>query len=166
MTSRTKSTCLHLFNHFQGAKKMEQENATKLGNSKQGKSKHSPKLKAFGIIQKNFAIAGITPSLANQSYPFNGRILFGILVLGACIYSMSVFILYEADSFLEYTQSTYAGSLVTLIIFVLLIIIFKVRKLFELISGCDDLIKTGEYKNQIFNISCNALLKGDNESEH
>lgn len=126
---------------------MEQSNATKTENSKPKKPKTQPsRLKSFEIIQKNLAFAGITPNLANQSYPFNRTILFGFLTLGSAIYCSVVFIIYEADTFAEYTQSVYVVSLAILIILVLLMMVLKVKKLFNFIDCCEDFINTSEYE--------------------
>lgn len=127
---------------------MEQQNtieAEKPNEEKPQFRSEPPKLQAFEIIQKYFAFAGITPSLAKQPYPLNASILFGILMLGAAIYFTSVFIIYEAETFAQYTQSVYAVSLVALIALALLIIILKVESLFEYFNKNDILVNTSEY---------------------
>lgn len=128
----------------------QQQNATKIENPTQEKSKPKPpKLKVFELIQKNFATAGITPSLADQSYPFNMIILSGFLALSSGIYCTFIFILYGAQTSVEYTQSVYTCSMVILFILVLLILILKVDNLFELINGCAELVNTSEYEINI-----------------
>lgn len=129
---------------------MDQQNAPKAENSKQekSKSKQPPKLKSFEIVQKNFATAGITPNLANQTYPLNGTILFEFLMLSTGIYSTTVFIIYDAGTLIEYTQSVYIDSLLILIILSLLIIILKAAKLFEYIGGNDNLINNSKWECQ------------------
>lgn len=104
----------------------------------------SPKLKAFETIQKNLASVGITPALASQSYPFNATIFYGFLKLGSAVYCTSIFIIFDAETFVEYTQSIYVDSLAMLIIFALLIVILKVERLFKYISG-NDLVNTSEF---------------------
>lgn len=117
--------------------------------SKDEKSKsQSSKHKVFGIIQEHLAIIGIEPNLVEQSYPFNGKILFGFLLLGSSIYCTFVFIIYEAETFAEYTQSVYIGSNGVLNIFVLLIIILKIKRLYDFINDCDDLVNTSQSKTQ------------------
>lgn len=119
-------------------------------NSTQEKSKSPPppsKLKAFEIIRKNFATAGITPDLMHQPCPLNGTILIEFLMACSGIFSTSVFILYDAQTFTEYTQAVYIGSILTLILFALLIIILKLKNLFEYFNGNDKLINTSEYES-------------------
>lgn len=115
-------------------------------NCNQEDSKFQPsKLQAFEVIQKNLATAGIIPKLAHQPYPFNWTISFGFVLLGSSIYCTSVFIIYDAKTFAEYTQSVYTDSLITLIILALVITIIKVEKLFQYVSGNDDhLVNTSE----------------------
>lgn len=112
-------------------------------NSKQSKFQ-SQKPKPFEIIQKNLATIGITPSLADQSYPFNWTILCGILILSLNIFFLSMFIIYDAETFVEFTQSVYMTTLSTLINLCLLVLILKVKNLFKLIDGCDDLVSTSK----------------------
>lgn len=117
---------------------MEQQNATQTGKF------NSEKLKTFEVIQKNLATAGITPSLADQPYPFNWPILLGFLLLGSGICYSSAFIIYDDGTFAEYTQAVYVCSALALIILALLIFILNVAKLFEFIRSTDDLVRTSE----------------------
>lgn len=138
--------------------KTEQQNVTKVENSKpeestsksKPKAPQPPKFKAFEIIRKNFANAGITPTLVKQSYPFNGTVLIGFFMLTSAIYGTSVFIIIDAYTFAEYTQSIYADSLLILIAIAVLILILKVKNLFEFIVGCDYLVNVCEYVAHLF----------------
>lgn len=112
-------------------------------NSKQGKSQ--PKLKAFKTIQKNFAMIGISPKLAAQSYPLNARVSLGLLlgILGMtfiCVYTFK-----DANTFFEYTQSVCQLSIGLLIFSALAILILKVEKLFEFIDRCDSILNAGKW---------------------
>lgn len=114
-------------------------------NQDKSKSKSQPpKRRAFEIIQKSLATAGIIPTLANQSYPFNREILLVLLSLGSSLYCTTVFILYDAENFSEYTQSVYTDTLLTVIILALLILMFKVKQLFEFINSSNDIANTSE----------------------
>src|ERR1044071_4785657 len=115
-------------------------------NFNQEKSKsQSTKLKVFEISQKYFATIGITSNLTSKSYPFNGIVLFGFLMLCVNIYCTSMFIIFGAKTFAEYTQSVYVTTLLTLVIFCLLIITLKVNNLFEFINKSDDIVNTSKY---------------------
>lgn len=122
---------------------MEQQNSSDLENSKWEKSQSSKsKHRVFKIVRKNFATVGISPNSTDRR--FGGTILFGFLMLGSAIYCISVFIIYDAEKFAEYTQSVYTVSAVAFILFILLLFIFKVENLFEFIDGCDALVNTSE----------------------
>lgn len=103
-----------------------------------------PKLKAFKAIQKNFGILGISPELATQSHPFNRQILFGLSILGTAIIFLCVFIFNYAENLFEYTQSIFFVLIAALIFFVLLILIIKVKSLFELINRCEEMLNTSK----------------------
>lgn len=106
-----------------------------------------PKIMVFQTIQKNFAVAGITPDLVNQAYPLNVKILMGFLLLNAGACFNLIFTLHYAVTFAEYTQSIYVFSLVDLIIFALLIVIMKVDELFKFVDTCYNIVNTSEYGN-------------------
>lgn len=119
----------------------------KMENSTGEKTKAQvPNLKAFKIARKYYAIMGVTSALAERPYPFNGRILCGFLALGSCIFSTSVFVIYEAETFVEYTQAIYICSIAVQHIFTVLIIILRVKNLFALINGCENLTNTSEFE--------------------
>lgn len=124
---------------------VKQENA-KQENTEQEKPKPKlPRMQVFQTIQKNFAIAGITPDLVNQAYPLNVKILMGFLSLNSGAYFNLAFTLYYADTFAEYTQSIYVFSLVDLIIFALLIVVLQVDKLFKFVNTCCDIVNSSQY---------------------
>lgn len=95
------------------------------------------KLKVFETIQKKFAMAGISPKLVGQSYPFNGRILVCFLLFSSAFVFVYVYMFKYAETFSEYTQSVFLGAGAILFILLLLILILKVDKLFEFIDCCD-----------------------------
>lgn len=128
---------------------MEQLNAVEMGNiMKEILELHSqaPKLKTFESTRKYYALVGITSILAKRAHPFNGSILCDFLVLGSCIFCTFVFVIFDAETFAEYTQAIYTSSIAMQIMFTLLITISKVDKLFGLIHGCDNLINTSEFE--------------------
>lgn len=106
--------------------------------------KPQPKLKAFKAIQKNFAIAGISPKLVTQSYLLNWKILQCFLLLWSATAFMCVHTINYAETFSEYTQTIYMGSAAIIVIFALLILILKVKKLFEFVDRCDSMLNMSE----------------------
>lgn len=104
------------------------------------------KMEVFKTIRKNFVTVGISPKLATQAYPFNGKISMGFLILNLTLIFIFVYIFNDAKTFFEYTQSIYMASALILFIFVLLILISKVGKLFEFINNCDKILNACEWK--------------------
>lgn len=105
-----------------------------------------PKMKIFQLTQKNFATVGVNPHLSLQSYPFNAKILTGFLITSLCLICNFMFAFFEAKTFIEYTQSVYIGSCAAIVIFALVVIVLNVKKLFQLISDCENISNTGQYK--------------------
>lgn len=135
-------------------------NAVEIEDSTQGTAKSQlSKCKTFETIQKNLAIAGISSTLANQSFPLNARILFGFLLLGLNIFDLFIFIIYDAETLVECAQSIYAICLLILIILCLQIIIFNVEKFFDFIDRSNDLANVSEYS------SIEWFLRFDSENE-
>lgn len=99
-----------------------------------------PKIKAFKAIQKSFAMIGITPELATQPYPCNGRISFGILLCGSCNICMCMYIIDDVETFFEYTKSIYVLSAGIDITFSLITKILKVNEIFEFINRSDGML--------------------------
>lgn len=105
------------------------------------------KAKGFEITLEWLAALGISPALPTQAYPSNGRILVGFLILGCATTCTFVFILNDAKTFIEYTQTTFACSLMTLGFFALVTLTLKSNNLFEWINECDELADTSELKS-------------------
>lgn len=103
-----------------------------------------PELRAFKSIQKNFAMAGISRELMIQSYPLNERIVTGFLLLSSTLVFICVYILNDAETFFEYTQSIYIASVATLFIFALFILIMVLENVFEFIDRCDCILNTSK----------------------
>lgn len=120
-------------------------------NQKKSKSR-LPKRPVFETTMRNLAVLGISPILATQAYPFNVRIFIGFLILGSSISSSTVYIIYDAKTFLDYTQAIFAGSFATMFILFLLIVIHRVEILFDFFKRCDAFIKTSKSEeiNRIF----------------
>lgn len=103
-------------------------------------------MKVFQLTQKNFAIVGITSNWAIKSQPFDWKIFEGFSILSSSIICSLMYILFEADTLNEYTQSIYSGSVSASIIVCLMIIIINVKKLFQLIDICENIVNTSEFK--------------------
>ena len=122
---------------------MDNSNRTKLDSS-------MPKLMIFKLIQKNFKVVGIESSLVEQKYPFNRKILVGFLMVSISFLWNVMSTLYEAKTFVEYTQLIYMCSLAALIILALAIVLFNVVKMFSLIDKGEYLTNLCEFLRFIF----------------
>lgn len=136
--------------------KTKQENVTKENSNQEDLKKEnpnpkpkpkSPKILVYRTIQKTFAVAGVTPKLVTQAYPLNVKVVMGFILLNLMAIFNLIFTLCYAKTFAEYTQSIYVFSLVDLIIFALLIVIFKVEDLFKYVDTCCDIVNTSEHRN-------------------
>lgn len=108
-----------------------------------------PKFRIFLLTQKNFATLGVTPDLSNQQCLFNKRISIGLSLLGLATICIFQFFFYEAKTFSECTQASYLGLYSALILIGLLIVVIKVKKLFEFIKNSENLVNTSKWNSRI-----------------
>lgn len=106
----------------------------------------SERMKILQVTQKNFATVGISATLSTRTYPLNGQILLDFALLGLYFICYLMYTFFEAKTFAEYTQSIYLSSMIALIIFVLLIIISNVKRLFDVIIDAENLVNSSESK--------------------
>lgn len=117
----------------------------KMVNSKQNASKSQlPNGKVFKNVLKNFAVLGISPKLTTQAYPINGKIMMGFVILGLAMYSILVFLIYDAKTFMEYTQTMYGFSLATLVFVALLNTLYKIENVFEFVNVTEKIFNTSK----------------------
>ena len=103
------------------------------------------KMKIFQIIQKQYAILGISsPNQSAQKNPSNERTTLGFLIFAWNIVSQFVYIFYVASGFMEYVDcisSTCAG-IITFVCFAA--IVFRKTTLFKNIENMEQLIDKSE----------------------
>lgn len=99
-------------------------------------------MKVFQAFQSNFAIVGINPIVAKQPYPFNVKIVLGILLLGSAIVCNLLYVIDDAETYAECTQTIYVCSVSCLVLSTLIITILKMKKIFEFINYTDELTNT------------------------
>lgn len=104
-------------------------------------------MKIFQLTRKNFAVAGIDPSLVKQPYPFNRKIFmnFFTLLVGVICNLMHSF--YEAQTFGEHLQSIYMCSLTVSIILALAIVLLNVDKFFSFMDASEKLVNRSELQS-------------------
>lgn len=103
-----------------------------------------PEIPIFQSVQKNFAYLGISSDLLHQKYLFNRRILFGCLIFCSALISVGTCITFEADTFWEFSQCAFFGSILVSGILALLFLTFRVPRLFKLIASFEHVIDTSE----------------------
>lgn len=103
-----------------------------------------PEMKAFKTVQKYIATMGITPKLVTQTIPLNGQILMRLSALAVGVSFIGMYVVNEAKTFVEYTQSSFLAAAGSLVIFLLVILILKVEKLFEFINRCNNMLNTSK----------------------
>lgn len=136
---------------------MKRENVTNENSRRKNPKPKQPKMLVFQAIQKTFAVAGITRKLVTQAYPLNVKIVMGFLLLNTGATINLIYTVWYADTFAEYTQSIYVFSLVELLVFALLIVIFKVDELFKFVDTCNGIVNTSEcHKTKI--VWCGKLI--------
>lgn len=103
------------------------------------------KLKIFQIIQRQYAILGISSTNQSaQKLPFNRRVLIGLLFFG-CIFTLQfVYIFQVASDFMEYTECICATSGNILIFVCFMAIVLGNTTLFECIDNLEQLIDTSK----------------------
>lgn len=103
-----------------------------------------PKIKIFQKIQKNLYKIGIDSNSATQLNPFNAKNLMGLLSLGLGIIGSIMYIIIEAKTFIEFTESIFECTAFIQIILNLMIMIFYLSELFKAINNCECLANTSK----------------------
>lgn len=107
-----------------------------------------PKIKIFQTIQVHLSALGICPKSAMQSRRFSSRMSACLLVLVSGIICLALYVLNDAETFFEYTQSIYVCSAYTTAALILIIMDLKSSELFQLIDGFECLLNSSKWKIQ------------------
>lgn len=103
-------------------------------------------MKLFALNQYYFAFLGIDSYHANQKSLLNER---SVTVLSSLCFSLilrTMYLIYEAQSPLEYTESLYVVSTLIAIISAFSIVLWEMPKLFEFINDFESSINQSEWK--------------------
>lgn len=98
-------------------------------------------MKLYQVIQENWAFLGIR---RDQPF-FNEKSIRTFLLYGFAINSASLFLFFNANTFLEYTQNIYVNCAVLVICAVFTITLFQREKLFKFIDYMERHIDQSEY---------------------
>lgn len=94
-------------------------------------------MKLFQLIQKNFSVLGIT---SNQTKYSRIKLVMTLIIYGLITTSSILFLVFEADTFDEFTNNIYITSGCVMMCIIFVIMAFKQGKLFELIDSFDKFI--------------------------
>lgn len=95
------------------------------------------KIKLFQIIQRYFAILGISSNYSKQNDMLNRNVLKASVFYGLNSTFNTIFLLVEASNFREYIDSIIATTSVFGILFCFMIVFSEMSKLFEFIENCE-----------------------------
>lgn len=104
-------------------------------------------MKVFQEVQKNFIAFGIVP---NQS-KLNGKLAVTWLVLSLSTTLSASFLVFDAETFQEYTTSIYLSSGGAMAAALFTITIFKMEKLFKLKDVIETTINESELILKLLN---------------
>lgn len=100
-------------------------------------------MKIFETVQNNLEILGISLTQSKQSF-YNGKASLYLLLSGTLIIMNCVFLIDVAQSFKEYTDSSYITSVSVAVFFSLLFLISRMANLFELIDNFEKVVDESE----------------------
>ena len=96
--------------------------------------------------QHDFAALGLSPHQSStQNSLFNSKNVFGLFTLILAFILSSAYIFYEANTFLEYTVSSYVSSSYLLAIVIFTIFIWKSRMLFKFMHDVEKIVNKSKY---------------------
>lgn len=102
------------------------------------------RVRIFQAAQPYFAILGFDSALANQQYAFNWRIFFGFLLSGVATILFLMFIIIEAKTFWEFSQTIYFYFVMFIEFITLIVLVFQAQKIFNFIANFENVINTSE----------------------
>lgn len=101
-------------------------------------------MKLFQIIQKNFALLGIS---SNQSL-CNRQSVVAFSIYGFASIFSSAFLFFKANTFLEYTMNVFVTTTIFAIWIAFTVILFKKQNLFQLIDEFERLFDKSGYRRK------------------
>lgn len=96
------------------------------------------------LINKYFAILGISKQQMRTSYTFNARILMAFLVNGLCVFSSAMYITHGVNNSVEFVECLYSTSSATASAVALAIIIWKLENFFKFLNDFENVVGKSE----------------------
>lgn len=102
-------------------------------------------MKAFQMVQANYAILNITAYQSIQPQPYNsGKILLAFSMFGSLLILQLVYIFYVANTFDEYVECAITTSGKLVICVFLATVIFKMPTMFEFFDTVEEVKSMSE----------------------
>lgn len=102
------------------------------------------KIQLFQIVRRNFAMLGISSNCLNQPNRLDTNLSLASLSYSFSVIAHVIFLLQETKNFREFTDNVYETSSVITVFICFVIVVFKMRKLFEFIESCQNIIDKRE----------------------
>ena len=96
----------------------------------------------FETTKKNIALLGIDST--ESANPSSRKTVLGFLILGLSLTFNFLFLILEANTFGEYTQSSYMVSAAVSMLLMYSYVIFKEEKFFKFMKRCENTLGTVE----------------------
>lgn len=93
------------------------------------------------LINKYFAILGISSSQLQNSHKFNARARVTFLAYGSCISSNVMYIFLEVNNLVDFVECLFMAFAAFGSSVAFTIIIWKIEKLFELLNDFENIIQ-------------------------
>lgn len=106
------------------------------------------KIQMFRLAKKYFKTMGVDSLQSNRPSPLNIKNLLFFLFLTICFVDGTIFLIFRANSIIEYGLSFYMSITQFSILFVFSTVLLKVTKIFELIDDIDEFIETSECRER------------------
>lgn len=107
------------------------------------------KMKLFQSIQRGLALVGLTSYQSRQKNPFSRKILITTFSYTLTVISFDVYLFCVARTFWEYTENIYTNSQLTVAVFCYIIVVFKMKNIFQGFNECEIFTVKSEWKLEI-----------------
>lgn len=93
-------------------------------------------MKFFQSNQQNLSILGIS----SIEKPFNRRMMKAYLIYGLSTISANLFLILEANSFSQYTNSVFVTTALAMILICFSMMVFKATELYQFMDDCEEMV--------------------------
>lgn len=116
-------------------------------------------MKLFQTAQKNFALLGINPYDPSRKNQFNKNIFLYILLVVSCFTQTGAFLIFEANTFDEYTEGIYILSASILSPMAVASLAFQLKTLFKLIKRCENIFDSSKWEMMDIKVDSHRKFK-------